>query len=308
MLQSILFSGTRQPTTRLVILLASILTLVAVTGSAHGQSEHLTPEQEAQAREHFERGLAFHKVGQYSKARKEYLLAYKLSKAPKLLFNLGQVCRLEGDKSTAKRYYELYLAEEPNSDISHIAREQIAEIEAEENTRRREEAKMNTTRETQQEVPTREKANETQPQRIPARENAAEVQSTAAENTVRPYPVWVSYSVLSGALLALGGAVYFDRQSSADLEEYDQRIKEVCPRGCERSTVDSEILDLRERGKNRQNLARVGYALVGVLAASGGLLLYLNRPRTGRPVVEKKATLIPHFSESAVGVSARIRF
>lgn len=88
-------------------------------------------QQMEQARAHFKRARAYHDLQEYDRAIEEYRRAYELSKAPKILFNLAQVYRLDGDKQTAVEYYQLYLAEEPNSTISTVAREQVESLQRE---------------------------------------------------------------------------------------------------------------------------------------------------------------------------------
>ena len=51
-----------------------------------------------EAREHFKRGRAYHDLGQYQDAAREYLAAYELSNKPKLLFNVAQAYWSAGDK------------------------------------------------------------------------------------------------------------------------------------------------------------------------------------------------------------------
>lgn len=90
-----------------------------------------TAEQRAQAREHFERGRQHHERGEYLEAAQEYQRAHDLSLAPKLLFNIAQVYRLAGDRTSSIAYYERYLAEEPEGEISDVAREQLVELKRE---------------------------------------------------------------------------------------------------------------------------------------------------------------------------------
>ena len=110
--------------------------LVMLTTATVEPSECLarTPpsaEQRAQAREHFERGRQHHDRGEYLEAAQEYQRAYELSLAPKLLFNIAQVYRLAGNRAQAIAYYERYLAEEPDGEISEVAREQLVELKRE---------------------------------------------------------------------------------------------------------------------------------------------------------------------------------
>jgi tetratricopeptide (TPR) repeat protein len=91
----------------------------------------------AQARVHFERGSAFHASGDYARAAAEYRAAYALYPSPELLFNLGQVARLSGDRKAALDYYQRYLSAEPEGRASEEARRHIEQLDPEQAERPR---------------------------------------------------------------------------------------------------------------------------------------------------------------------------
>jgi tetratricopeptide (TPR) repeat protein len=69
------------------------------------------PDQEQQARSHYERGAIAYNLGDYDEAIAEFKAAYQLSPAPLLLFNLGQAYERKGAGScgAALRAYRSYL-------------------------------------------------------------------------------------------------------------------------------------------------------------------------------------------------------
>ena len=111
-------------------LLAGFLICSVNLSFVHAQTKP-SAEQIKLAKEHFKRGRAYHDLRQYEEAAKEYLLAYKLSKAPKLLYNLGQVYWLKGERKKAARYFEIYLEEEPQGELSQGVRELMEDLRKE---------------------------------------------------------------------------------------------------------------------------------------------------------------------------------
>lgn len=80
------------------------------------------------ARAHFERGHTFHENGQYDDAIREYEAAFALAELPDLLYNLGQVHRLRGDKAAALAHYQRYLELDPSGRGAAKAREFANEL------------------------------------------------------------------------------------------------------------------------------------------------------------------------------------
>ena len=115
----------RSDLSRYATMLATVLAIstasLVVPRSAAAQETPSSPKVE-QARECFERGKRYAAQGDHKRAIQEYLIAYKLSKAPKLLYNLGQTYWLSGDRRTALRYFDLYLETEPDGEFSEQVR------------------------------------------------------------------------------------------------------------------------------------------------------------------------------------------
>jgi hypothetical protein len=65
------------------------------------------------ARQLYEEGLRHYGAGEYDEAIAKWEVAYQLSEAPLLLFNLGQAHRLKGDCALARAFYERYREAEP---------------------------------------------------------------------------------------------------------------------------------------------------------------------------------------------------
>src|SRR5262245_21671116 len=65
------------------------------------------------ARGHFKKGQTLQDAGRLDEAIREYQEAYELSHLPDMLYNIGQVHRLRGDRLAAIDYYQRYLAIAP---------------------------------------------------------------------------------------------------------------------------------------------------------------------------------------------------
>lgn len=116
----------------------SIVAMLAVSvtalpaGPAQAQrAERQRRDQRKAARVHYERGRAHHERHEYEQAIREYLLAHELQPSAGLLFNIAQVYLLSGDREKALEYYQAYLREEPEGEVSELARKRIETIEGE---------------------------------------------------------------------------------------------------------------------------------------------------------------------------------
>src|SRR5262245_22657922 len=94
-------------------------TTQSTTPAAPASGSSSTPAQPSastaeQAREHYERGLAKYNLADFDAAIAEFKQSYELSKAPRLLFNIGQAYRLKKDYETALHFYNSYLRADPN--------------------------------------------------------------------------------------------------------------------------------------------------------------------------------------------------
>lgn len=109
--------------------LAVLLALPAAAGAAPSPAKKPTRAEIKEARAHFERGHGYHQNGQYDDAIREYEAAFALAPLPDLLYNLGQVHRLRGDKAAALAHYQRYLELDPSGRGAAKAREFIDELE-----------------------------------------------------------------------------------------------------------------------------------------------------------------------------------
>ena len=88
--------------------LAALILLIA--GQAHAQS--LTLEM---AKRHYQNGAAYYEQANYKAAMEEFNKAYKLEKAPELLYNLGRCHEGLGQLKQAISRYEEFLGKKPDA-------------------------------------------------------------------------------------------------------------------------------------------------------------------------------------------------
>jgi tetratricopeptide (TPR) repeat protein len=80
------------------------------------------------ARKHYERGVVLYDAGNYAAARAAFEEAYRLSRLPDLLFNLGRVCEKQGDAQAAADYLGRFLQARPDAPDAPQIRADIARL------------------------------------------------------------------------------------------------------------------------------------------------------------------------------------
>ena len=85
--------------------------LMSTPGSVLGTP---SPGEQARAENHALQAKAFYEAAVYDEAAAEFLKAYELAPAPKLLVNVGLCYRKLGQREKALEYFRKYLALDPN--------------------------------------------------------------------------------------------------------------------------------------------------------------------------------------------------
>lgn len=78
---------------------------------------------------HVRKATAAYNLGKYDDAAKEYEAAYEQTLDPNLLFNLGQTCRLAGNREKALTAYRSFIRSAPDSPQRPLAESKIRELE-----------------------------------------------------------------------------------------------------------------------------------------------------------------------------------
>lgn len=84
------------------------LSLLVATASAD------VKQDQARAKQLYDEGLIHYNLAEYEAAITSWKESYQLSKAPLLLFNIGQAYRLSGDCPKATSFYDTYKREQPD--------------------------------------------------------------------------------------------------------------------------------------------------------------------------------------------------
>jgi tetratricopeptide (TPR) repeat protein len=98
--------------------------------SAHpvGHADEIAPAQRAKAKARIKKARGHYEAGQYDQAIAEYQTAYTLTPMAEILFNIGQIERVKGDKPAAVAWYRKYLSESPGGRMAGEATIQIAAL------------------------------------------------------------------------------------------------------------------------------------------------------------------------------------
>jgi tetratricopeptide (TPR) repeat protein len=253
------------------------LVLVALGGAAGAQPKQ-DDKAQAEARAHYLAARAHHEHGEYQRAAAEYLQAFALFPDPELLFNVGQVYRLGGDRELAAAYYRRYLELEPDGRAAPEARRHLDALGA---------TLPAGSAESKWGAPPEHAP-------APAAAVAATAQRDASPDDRRGrWLRWGGMAAGGTGLLFLGIGLYYGieaRSISAELSQVD------------RWTADR--LDRFDDGERAEARA-IGFSIAGgALLVGGGVLYWLGRRSQRERAVEVGAALGP-AGEIAIAAGGR---
>jgi tetratricopeptide (TPR) repeat protein len=107
---------------------AALVVLVALPALARAQAPQ-PKRDEAAARAAYDAALYHYNLSEWDAAIAQFERAYELSRAPGLLFNIGQAQRLKGDEAAALSSYRAYLRLDANAINRAEVEGRIAELE-----------------------------------------------------------------------------------------------------------------------------------------------------------------------------------
>ena len=242
----------------------------------------------AEARRHYEAGLARFNLKEYKAAVEEFEAAYRLRPDPVFLFNLGQSYRLADDPEQALYFYKAYLRMAPDAVNRRDVEERIGALE--------------------QVIAAKKKAARPPDQTLPPSEHPAEAAPTpttaAAATTTAPPPAGdrragrtkkiAGLATAAGGVAALGVAVGFSVLAA--------QASDQLTHGMPGAMYD---LDLDRRGRTDQDVAIALYAVGGAAVAAGAVLYVLGWREAG---ARRSFVVAPAFGPRQAGVHARVRF
>jgi tetratricopeptide (TPR) repeat protein len=215
------------------------------------------------AKAHFKRGKVHQDAKDYDKAIEEYRAAYDLAPLPELLFNLGQVYRLSGNKREALWHYRRFLEAQPGGLGSDEAREHITRLSRQlEEDEEREDARR------RRPEPTPAPKPETQAEPAPA--------GASPSGYVRREPVepddsagrglriaGIATAITGGLVVVWGLAKGYEAKQAADT------ISEA-------KMWTDEQRDALIQGPEAERMAYILFGVGGALVATGGILYYFG--------------------------------
>jgi tetratricopeptide (TPR) repeat protein len=115
---------------RIWLVLVSILAIShAAWAQKHKKADPEQEKRDAEARDHYEKGLKHYNLGEFDPAVEEFKKAYELSDAPGLLFNIAQVYRAKEDYKQALYFYRTYLRLQPDAPNRADVEARVADLE-----------------------------------------------------------------------------------------------------------------------------------------------------------------------------------
>jgi tetratricopeptide (TPR) repeat protein len=259
-------------------------------------------DAKAHARALYDRGMGHYNVGEFDAAAEDFKQAYQLTRAPGLLFNLAQACRLAHKNEEALRFYRTYLREKPNAVNKKDVKAFIALLEKMPAPAAPAPPPANETSTAAGDKPPPDKEVEPAPE-PPARVEAPSPPPPAHTEAIAPVhpvlvapvakpasvkPYVVAAAVLGGVgVAALGTAAYFavaSRDASSEI-----------------TGASAWTPGLQQRWDDGQRDAQVATALFVVGGVSAGVAVVLGAVAARKHA--KKLALIPSVGPGAVGWS-----
>jgi tetratricopeptide (TPR) repeat protein len=231
----------------------AVLVVLALTAAASAQ-----PALDPEAQKHLDAALALFDKGQYDQASVEFEAAYKIGKAPRLLFALAQSKRLGGHCDEAMPLYKKYLETLPSETQTQAAQTgmKMCTDEAAARDMERDKAAPEPTEPAPTPTPT--------PPAVgpPAREVAPELLSSTPppaehEPWYRRHPIGTALA--AGGVVTAGVGVGFIISSNA------------AKRRAEDEEIRDDFLDAIDRASSRRRIG-VGAVIAGSLLITAGVL------------------------------------
>ena len=113
-----------------VVWLARVLAVGVLFSLALASSPAFASDGEAEARVHFQKGMAAFELGKFQEALAEYERAYELAPLAGFLFNIGQCHRNLGNHAKAIFSFRLYLRKKPEARNREAVETLISDLEA----------------------------------------------------------------------------------------------------------------------------------------------------------------------------------
>jgi hypothetical protein len=296
-------------------------------------AEGVSPDQQTEARERFQRGNRYFERSHYVEALDHYRSAIELWDHPAVHFNIA-VCLINLDQPveayghlvSAMRHGEEGLSDHFHAQavtyekllVGRLARLRIGcAQEGVEVTISGKHLLSCPGETTEHLLPGEHQLLARKPGFVPL---ARSLHLTAGEETVETLELlpfdspgttlvrrWkrsTPWIVLGSGAAAAALGIGVRAQAAADARQFDREVAQLCPEGCAEDTLPRSVRGLRSRARVENAIALTIFAAAGAAVSSGTVMLFMNMPRE----VPSETSPVPTVSEGAVGLSFRSRF
>ncbi len=262
---------------------------------AEAKPKKLSQADKDKAKKYFEDAKALQDSGEYAGAADSYKKAYAIIPEPLLLFNIGQVYRLDGKKRLAYDYYKRYLEAEPDGRGAPIATKFVDEIESQlEKEKEAEKARQAKEAEERQRQLAEMKEKEAEEQDRKKNERLTRTDEPSKTGKVLKWS-GIGTAVVGAATVGLGIKYGLDaKKISDDLSANDAQWTPA-------------LLAKQDEGESAETKMFIFTAL-GSAAIVGGGVLYFFGHRADQASEERELSFVPVTTTESVGFAMTGRF
>jgi iron complex outermembrane receptor protein len=274
----------------------------------------LPAAKRSEAKAHFEAGQRAFDVGKFDEAAKEFVATYEMIGDPLLLYNIAQAYRLGEKPKEALFFYKRYVSRVPDSPLHKEVEKRIDELNTflslRKSTTEAQPTHVLRPKDGQPELdnpPVNDKP-VTPPPDNPPDKPAKPVDTPPSKPPENPPPqtegnsgrklmlAGIGVAALGVVAVAVGAAMsVLAGARSSDLEQAAAMHK----------SFDADLQSIESKGKMYDNVSYAMYAVGGVAAAAGVVLIVLGKKQSE---AGPTAQLAPLASPQAVGLSLSGRF
>jgi tetratricopeptide (TPR) repeat protein len=142
---------------------------------------------------------------------------------------------------------------------------------------------------------------------LPGTQTTIRPQWTSIDQAItyeRRWNVWGPWATLGAGALVTAAGIPLQQAAHDNRDKYENRFAELCPTGCDRSTLPTDVQKLDDRRRLQNGLAISAYVLGSATMATGAVLIYLNRPiATERKQPAPSLVLLPSFDHPGVSIT-----
>jgi tetratricopeptide (TPR) repeat protein len=257
-----------------------------------GTFAHADPKAE-EARQHYEAGKKFYRLGDVDKAIDEWKAGYLAKDDPGFLFNIAQAYRDKGEAALAIKFYQNYLKEAPNASNRDIAEQHIAELQ---------QSLGHTAPATEPVKPPEPGIKPPEPIKPPDQHPPPPPPPPPPPSTSAPAEKSSSLRTIgyivggAGVALAVTGVIF-----GATAKSDQSAVEDAVAQG---KTWDQALADKDSAGRTAGTIAVFGLVTGGAAIAAGVVLIVVGKPHAA----ERGVAILPSVGPRGASLTAVVRF